>query len=123
MRPCACWVRFLLGGLPLLGGCDGPMNPDRCNLIRLAVVSPDPAVLQVGQEVTLHAQLDEGSACLPPDAQPGNLRWASEDPTIATTDSMSGRVRGLEAGGTLVSLTTSVTRTRLATTSVQVVGP
>jgi uncharacterized protein YjdB len=99
------------------------MNPDRCNLIRLAIVSPDPAVLEVGQEVTLHAQLDEGSACLPADAQPGNLRWASEDPTIATSDSMSGRVRGIKAGGTLISLTTSVTHTRLATSSVQVAGP
>jgi hypothetical protein len=33
-----------------------PLSVDRCN-IRLAVISPDPARLQVGQAVTLEAQL------------------------------------------------------------------
>lgn len=122
MRHHAGWV-VLLGAPLLLGGCDGPLNPDKCHNIRLAVVSPDPAVLEVGQEITLHAQLDAGSACLPADAQPGNLRWSSEDPTIATTDSVSGRVRGIKAGGTLISLATSVTHTFLTTSGVQVVGP
>lgn len=123
MRHHAGWVGLLLGALPVLAGCGGPLNPDLCHNIRLAVVSPDPAVLQVGQEVTLQAQLLTGSDCLPSDAQPGNLRWASEDPIVATSDSMSGRVRGIKAGGTLISLTTSVTHTFLTTSSVQVVGP
>jgi Big-like domain-containing protein len=123
MRHHAGCVGLLLGALLVLGGCEGPLNPDQCHNIRLAVVSPDPAVLQVGQEVTLQAQLVAGADCLPSDAQRGNLRWASNDSTIATTGSMTGQVRGIKAGTTWISLTTSVTHTFLTTSGVQVVGP
>lgn len=73
---------LVLAAAPLLGGCEqGPLMPDRCN-IRLALVSPDPATLMVGQEATLQAQLTASPERLPADAQASSLRWASEDTRI-----------------------------------------
>jgi hypothetical protein len=107
--------------LPLMVGCEqDQLMPDRCN-IRLAVVSPDPATLMVGQEVTLDAQLTASPDCLPTDAELGNLRWSSQDPGIATTDVVSGRVRGLRAGTTVILLTTATSHTLLTTSTIQIV--
>jgi uncharacterized protein YjdB len=76
----------------------------------------------VGQEVMLRAQLTASPECLPAYAQPGNLRWASEDASIATVDEVRGRVRAIRAGVTEVSLKTVTTHTVLSTREVQVVG-
>lgn len=78
-------------GAVLLAGCSAePLNPDRCN-VRLAVISPDPATLEIGQAVTLQAQLTEASTCLPADAQSANLRWMSANPGIGpSTRSAAG---------------------------------
>ena len=121
MRSCAAWVWIGLGALPMFAGCEqAPLMPDRCN-IRLAAVSPDPATLMVGQEVTLEAQLTASPDCLPADAQAGSLRSASENTGIATADAVSGRVRAIRAGTTEISLTTATTHTLLTTSTIQVV--
>ncbi len=120
MRNSRAWVRLGLAALPLIAGCEqGPVNPDQCN-IRLAVVTPDPATLTVGQEVTLEPQLTSARDCLPADAQLSSLRWASDDPAIATVDPVSGRVTAVGAGTTGVSLTTATTHTLLNTSTIQV---
>jgi uncharacterized protein YjdB len=97
-----------------------PINPDRCT-IRLAVISPDPALLQVGEAVTLEAQLTEASSCLPPDAQPRNFRWQSDNPGVATVDAGTGRVSAVQNGSAQVTLLTAATHTVL-TQSAVVVG-
>ncbi len=74
----------------------------------------------VGQELTLDAQLTAAPECLPSDATLGNLRWSSQDPGIATTDTVSGRVRGIQAGTTVISLTTATSHTLLTTSTIQV---
>jgi hypothetical protein len=115
------WLLLSFGMWPLVAGCDqAQLMPDHCN-IRLAIVSPDPATLMVGQEVTLDAQLTASPDCLPADAESGNLRWSSQDPGIATTDPMTGRVRGIHAGSTVISLTTATSHTLLSTSTIQVV--
>jgi hypothetical protein len=120
MRSSRVWVGLILGGFSVLVGCaDNPVMPDRCN-IRLAVVSPDPATLTVGQEVTLGAQLTASPGCLPADAEAGSLRWTSETSGVAAVDSVTGRVKALSAGTTQVSLKTVTTHTLLATSVVQV---
>lgn len=98
-----------------------PLNPDQCN-IRLAVISPDPATLEVGQAVTLQAQLTEASTCLPPDAQPSNLRWRSENPGVASIDAVTGRVIAVRAGEVQMTLFTANTHTLLTQSSVVVGG-
>jgi Bacterial Ig-like domain (group 2) len=122
MRSSLLSVGLILGGVPALAGCgEVPVNPDRCN-IRLAVVSPDPATLTVGQEVTLVAQLTASADCLPGDAKTGNLRWSTQNSSVATIDPVSGRLKALGPGATEVSLMTATTQ-RLLTTSVVQVGP
>ena len=114
------WVWLGLG-LPIFASCgQTPVMPDQCN-IRLAVISPDPATLMVGQEVTLEAQLSPSPACLPTDAEPGSLRWSSDDAGIATVDETSGRVKAVRAGSAEVSLTTAMTHTLLTTSRIQVI--
>jgi hypothetical protein len=106
---------------PIVAGCEqGQLMPDHCN-IRLASVSPDPATVMVGQEITLDAALAPSAECLPIDAEPGSLRWASQNPAIATADAVSGRVRGITAGNTEITLTTARTHTLLTTSRIQVV--
>jgi hypothetical protein len=123
MRTPAGRLWLVLAAVPILGACEqAPLMPDQCN-IRLALVSPDPATLMVGQELTLEAQLTASPECLPADARPGSLRWASEDTGIATTDAVSGRVRAIRAGTTQVSLKTTTTHTLLTTSEIQVVEP
>ena len=118
------WSRagmLLAAALVLSAGCGSePLNPDRCT-IRLAVISPDPARLQVGEGVTLEAVLTDAPACLPSDAQ--SLRWTSADPTRATVDALSGHVSALGPGTTEITLTTAVTHTTLAVSSVDVSKP
>jgi hypothetical protein len=120
MRHSIVWIRLGLAALPIIAGCEqGPVNPDRCN-IRLAIVTPDPATLAVGQEVTLDPQLTSARDCLPADARPGSLRWASDDPAVATINPVSGRVTAVSAGTTGISLTTATTHTLLTTSTIQV---
>jgi Big-like domain-containing protein len=118
------WARegvLLAGALMVSAGCGSePTNPDQC-FIRLAVISPDPARLRVGEGVTLAAQVTNASACLPWDV--GSLRWTSADPTTATVDALSGRVSAVRPGTTEITLTTAVTHTPLALSSVDVSGP
>jgi uncharacterized protein YjdB len=97
-----------------------PLTPDRCN-IRLAIISPDPATLEVGQAVTLQAQL-AASTCLPPDAQPSNLRWQSDNPGVATIDAVTGRVIAIQSGTAQMTLLTAHTHTLLTQSSVVVGG-
>lgn len=112
---------LVLTGALLVGACGAePTTPDRCN-IRLAVISPDPAMLQVGQAVTLEAQLTAASACLPPDAQPDNFRWQSDNPGVATIDVVTGRVSAVQNGSAQITLLTADTHTVL-TQSAVVVG-
>jgi hypothetical protein len=99
-----------------------PFNVDRCN-IRLAVISPDPARLDVGQTVALEAQVAPAPACLPNDAQPGNLRWTSDHPEVATIDALTGRVLATGTGTAQILLVTAKTHTQLTQSSVQVDGP
>jgi hypothetical protein len=115
------WLWLIFVAWPLMAGCDqAQLMPDHCN-IRLAVVSPDPATLMVGQELTLDAQLTPSPDCLPADAELGHLRWSSQDPGIATADAVSGRVRGIHTGATVISLTTETSHTLLTTSTIQVV--
>jgi hypothetical protein len=112
---------LLAGALMLSAGCGSePTNPDQC-FIRLAVISPDPARLRVGEGVTLEAQVTDAPACLPSDA--GSLRWISADPATATVDALSGRVSEARPGTTEITLATAVTHTFLALSSVEVSGP
>ena len=121
MRNRGPWIWLGLGALPLIAGCEqGPVNPDRCN-IRLAVVTPDPATLMVGQEVTLEPHLAAARDCLPADARPGSLRWASDDAGIAKADPVTGRVTAVSSGTTMISLTTAQTHTLLTTSTIQVI--
>jgi Bacterial Ig-like domain (group 2) len=120
MRSSRVWVGLVLSGSAAIANCgESPVMPDRCN-IRLAVVSPDPATLVVGQEVTLEAQLTSSTDCLPADARVGSLRWSSETSGVAVIDPVSGRVKAVSAGTAQVSLQTAVTHTVLATSVVQV---
>jgi Big-like domain-containing protein len=118
------WTRagvLLAGALMVSAGCGSePTNPDRC-FIRLAVISPDPARLRVGEGVTLEAQVTDAPACLPSDV--GSLRWTSADSTIASVDALSGHVSAIRPGTTEITLTTAVTHTPLALSSVDVSGP
>ncbi len=98
-----------------------PLGVDRCN-IRLAVISPDPAKLEVGQAVTLEAQLTPAPACLPADAQSANFRWTSDHPGVAAIDALTGRVTAIGAGTAQITLVTAKTHTRLTQGSVQVDG-
>ena len=114
------WLLPVTGTL-LVAACGAePLNPDRCN-IRLAGISPDPAMLAVGQAVTLQAALT-ASTCLPPDAQPSNLRWQSDDPAVATIDAITGRVMAIHDGVAQVTLSTATTHTVLTQSSVVVGG-
>ena len=107
----------------LAAGCSAePLNPDRCN-IRLAVISPDPARLEVGQAVTLEAQLSPAPACLPADAQASNFRWTSDHPGVATIDALTGRVTAMGAGTAQITLVTAKTHALLTQSSVRVDGP
>jgi Bacterial Ig-like domain (group 2) len=118
------WTRLgvlFAGALAASAGCESePINPDQC-FIRLAVISPDPARLRVGEGVTLEAQVTDAPACLPSDA--GSLRWTSVDTTTATVDALTGHVRAVRAGTTEIRLTTAVTHTPLALSSVDVSAP
>jgi hypothetical protein len=98
-----------------------PLSVDRCN-IRLAVISPDPARLEVGQAVTLEAQLTPAPACLPADAQSANFRWTSDHPGVATIDALTGRVTAIGAGTAQITLVTARKHTLLTESSVQVDG-
>jgi hypothetical protein len=99
-----------------------PLSVDRCNL-RLAVISPDPASLEVGQAVILEAQLTPAPACLPVDAQSANLRWTSDHPEVATVDALTGRVLATGTGTAQITLVTAKTHTLLTQSSVRVDGP
>jgi hypothetical protein len=118
------WSRadvLLAGALMVSAGCGSePLNPDQC-FIRLAVISPDPARLRAGEGVTLEAVVTDAPACLPSDAH--SLRWTSADPTTATVDALTGHVNALGPGTTEITLTTAVTHTPLAVSSVDVSGP
>jgi hypothetical protein len=110
------------GALMVSAACGSgsePINPDQC-FIRLAVISPDPARLLVGESVTLEAKLTDAPACLPSDA--GSLRWTSADPMTATVDALSGPVTAVRPGTTEITLTTAITHTPLALSSVDVSG-
>jgi hypothetical protein len=121
MRSSSAWVWLGLGVLPMFASCEqAPPMPDQCN-IRLAIVSPHPATLMVGQEVALEAELSPSPGCLPADAEPGSLRWTSDDTGIATVDATSGRVKAIRAGTAQVSLTTAMTHTLLTTSRIQVI--
>ena len=98
-----------------------PLSVDRCN-IRLAVISPDPARLGVGQAVTLEAQVAPAPACLPADAQAANFRWTSDQPQVATIDALTGRVTAIGPGTAQITLVTAKTHTLLTQSSVQVGG-
>jgi Big-like domain-containing protein len=98
-----------------------PLSVDRCN-IRLAVISLDPARLEVGQAVTLEAQLTPAPACLPADAEFANFRWTSDDPGVASIDALTGRVTAIGAGTAQITLVTAKTHTLLTQSSVQVDG-
>ena len=111
----------LTGPLLMVACAAEPINPDRCN-IRLAAIRPDPATLKVGQAVSLQAQLTEASTCLPPDAQAANLRWASDDPGVASIDGVTGRVTAVGAGRAQITLFTAGTHTLLTQSSVAVEG-
>jgi hypothetical protein len=120
MRGLFVLVGLILGALPVLAACgEAPVDPDRCN-IRLALVSPDPATLSVGQEVTLEAQLTASPNCLPADAKIGTLRWSIGNSEVAAIDAVSGQLRALGPGATEVSLKTATTQTLLTTSVVQV---
>ena len=107
----------------LAAACNAePLNVDRCN-IRLAIISPDPARLVVGQTVALEAQLAPSPACLPDDAQSANFRWTSDHPEVATVDALTGRTMATGAGTAQIMLVTARTRTLLTQSSVQVEGP
>jgi hypothetical protein len=107
----------------ILWSCTGnPTNPDECN-IRLAIVSSDPAVLAVGDAVTLRAELTEASGCLPADARAGQVRWTVDDPAVATVDSLTGHLTAVRVGTATVSLVGAVMRTSLAQVAVQVLSP
>jgi hypothetical protein len=122
MRGSFVLAGLILGALTVLAGCgEDPVNPDRCN-IRLALVSPDPATLSVGQEVTLEAQLTAPPDCLPADAKIGSLRWSIGNSEVAAIDAVSGHLSALGLGATEVSLKTATTQ-RLLTTSVVQVSP
>ena len=114
------WLLILTGWLLVVACSAEPLNPDRCN-IRLAVISPDPATLKIGEAVTLEAQLT-ASTCLPPDAQPSNLRWLSDNPGVATIDAITGRVIAVQAGTAQITLLTATTHTLLTQSSVVVGG-
>jgi hypothetical protein len=118
------WTRagvLLAGALIVSEGCGPePINPDQC-FLRLAVISPDPARLRVGEDVTLEAVVTDAPACLPSDV--GSLRWTSADPGTATVDALSGHVSAVRPGATEITLTTAVTHTPLAQSSVDVSGP
>jgi hypothetical protein len=122
------WMRagvLLAGALTVSAGCGSgsgsePTNPDQC-FIRLAVISPDPARLRAGEGVTLEAQVTVAPACLPSDA--GSLRWISADPATATVDASSGHVSAVRPGTTEITLTTAVTHTFMALSSIEVSGP
>src|SRR6476469_7740528 len=106
----------------LAAACNAePLSVDRCN-IRLAVISPDPARLEVGQAVTLEAQLTPAPACLPPDAQSANFRWASDHPGVATVEALPGRVTSIGAGTAQITLGTAQQRTLVTQSAVQVDG-
>lgn len=106
----------------LLCACESQANVDRC-FIRLAVVQPDPVVLRSGEEVVLHAVLTSSRECLPPDATPTTLRWSTADPTIASVDSLTGRLTAHQQGGTEVLVRTARTRTPLTSAGVLVNAP
>jgi hypothetical protein len=120
------WMRagvLLVGALTVSAGCGSgsvPTNPDQC-FIRLAVISPDPARLRVGEGVTLEAQVTDAPACLPSDA--GSLRWISADPATATVDARSGHVSAVRPGTTEITLTTAVTHTFMSLSAIEVSGP
>ncbi len=114
-------VSFLVNAAALLAvGCSPePLGVDRCN-IRLAVITPDPARLELGQAVTLEAQVSPAPACLPPDAQSANFRWKSDRPGVAIVDALTGRVTATGTGTAQITLTTAKTGTLLTQGSVQV---
>ena len=107
----------------LVCACESGMTTvDRC-FIRLAVIEPDPVVLQSGEEVVLHAALTASPECLPPDATPSTLRWSAENTTIASVDSLTGRVTAGQQCATQVLLRTAKTRTQLTSVEVRVNAP
>jgi hypothetical protein len=110
------------GAALLAAACSpAPLSVDRCN-IRLAVISPDPARLAVGQAVTLEAQLTPAPACLPADAQSADFRWTSDHPGVATIDALTGRVTAIGVGTAQITLVTARTHTLLTQSSVRVDG-
>lgn len=67
-----------------------------------APISPPPSSLVVGDTVTLSARLGEPRDCLPPNLEPVVWRWTSENPAIATVDSVSGLLSARAVGETWI---------------------
>ena len=82
----------------LLGGC-GVLGPEVCTDDLSWRVTPTEANLTVGQSITAEA---EAFRCGGKEALEEQMRWASEDPAVATVNETTGQVTAEAAGTTKI---------------------
>lgn len=88
----------VLSGAVVLGGC-GVLDPDLCTGDLSWRVTPTEANLAVGKSVIVEA---EALGCGGREPLEEEMRWASEDPAVATVNAMTGRVTAEGAGTTKI---------------------
>ena len=117
-------ISWLALGVLLAAGCAEGTEPltDRC-VLSLAVITPDPSSVTVGDSAMLQAHLTASPTCLPADTVPADLRWGLaswSDPTLMRVDSLTGVTHGEKVGTAGVRLYTSQTHTDLAYSTVNI---
>lgn len=98
-----------------------PAFGDPCTLHRsYAVVSPDSAVMAVGDTLSFHAALAVDQTCAPAGLTVARFRWLVLDTAVADVDSMSGHFIGRALGSTYLFVVDAQTGAQLSDVRVSV---
>ena len=88
---------FILG---TVAGCDALMPGDCINLVEYRVTPPTRGI-RVGESYTAALEV-RGNVCSGKFSIVSNARWQSADTTVASVDSLSGRITGRRTGVTQI---------------------
>ncbi|HET7023791.1 MAG TPA: hypothetical protein VFI39_01130 [Gemmatimonadales bacterium] len=98
----------------LVGACSGstgvPVVGDPCTVNRpYAIISPDSAVVAVGDTLSFHATLGPDLTCAPPGLTVARFRWSAQDTTVAEVGLLNGHFLGRAPGATYLGVFDVVT--------------
>lgn len=82
----------------VFGGC-GVVGPEACTMELSWRVTPAEAALAMGESITTKA---EDYGCGGTDRLEEDMRWSSEDPTVAAVDEMTGQITAQAVGSTTI---------------------